>query len=850
MIQNKQYYTTSRQVFLGIIGFALLWLLAKNGHAQTTEWIHACVWEPSLSDNQIRNQAVNCLGWHASATPSFCSGAYSPLPLSPLDDPNATELTADQVVFNPDGKSVLNGHVQVQQNMSMMTARTAQIYRNGKTHQIERIELDSNVHFMEPGRLMVAKHATFFPRDKTGHVQNALYRFDTERKHAVLPAWGTAEWIRRFANENYDLHKVTYTTCSPQDKAWQIQAKDIHLDHTNQTGVARDAVLKVHKVPVFYFPYISFPTSSERKTGFLMPYAGYNNVNGADLSTPYYLNLAPNYDATINPHYYSLRGLMIGGATRFLTQRSTGVIGGSILPQDAAFKSFIAQNSTEFPSLQGLSSDRWSVLVRENTRILPNLNLNIDFQQVSDDYYLQNFSTNLSISSQNQLLRQGALVYTSDHWLLASSVQSYQTLHPVNQSAVADIYSRLPQVLANGTYHDLPLNTDLNVLGQFDYFSWPGPDRSIPQGSRYHLNPILSMPRMKPWGYITPNVELVENNYALYSNTNPNGQGPSQSNSYNRLLPRAYVDSGLTFERDNAQFFTHRMRQTLEPRLYYLYVPYQNQSQFPAFDSAYMIFNTDQLFRTNRFSGFDRISDANQLAYAVTTRWLSSNTGREKAQFTIGQIRYFSPRKVQLCFTPSGNCTDSPAFLGYVSPSDEWSPIASSAVYNLNAAWSASAGYVWDPATQTTNNSNLNLRYQPSPERILGLTYNYLTSGNLIAVPSATTPVDNNALDQITASYAWPFTENWSSLGVYSYNLSAKYNMLAFFGVQYDTCCWALRVLGGQTFTSLNPNSLTPQYNNNVYLQVLFKGLGSVGNSNPATTIQSYLPGYQDMFKK
>lgn len=850
VIQIKQYYTTSRQVFLGIIGLVMLWLVATAGYAQEPEWIQACVWDQSLPENQFRTQIATCLGWQTSATPSFCQGAYSPLPVSPLEDPDVTELKADQVVFNPDGKSVLKGHVQVQQNMSVMTARTAQVYRSAKTHQIERIELNSNVHFIEPSRLMIAKHATLHPQDKTGYLQKVLYRFDTERKHAVLPAWGTAEWVRRFANENYDLHKVTYTTCSPHDRAWKLQARDIHLDHAKKTGVARDAVLKVHKVPVFYFPYINFPTSSERKSGFLMPSAGYTNVNGFDFAAPYYLNLAPNYDATITPHYYTLRGLMLGGAGRFLTQRSTGVIGGSILPQDSAFKSFIAQNVAEFPSLRGTSTDRWSVLVRENTRILPNLNLNIDFQQVSDDYYLQNFSTNLAISSENQLLRQGSLVYTSDHWLIGSSLQSYQTLHPVNQSAVGDIYERFPQVLANGTYHDLPLNTDLNILGQFDYFRWPGRDLSIPQGSRYHFNPILSMPRMRPWGYITPNVELVENNYGLSSNTNPNGLGASQSHSYNRMLPRAYIDSGLTFERDNAHFFTHAVRQTLEPRLYYLYVPYQNQSEFPSFDSAYMIFNTDQLFRTNRFSGFDRISDANQLAYAVTTRWLSPNTGQEKAQFTIGQLRYFAQRRVQLCFNPTGQCRDSTEFLGYVSPTEQWSPIATNAVYNLNSAWSASAGYVWDPATKTTNNSNLNLHYQPSPERMLNLNYNYLTSGNLIAVPSATVPVVNNALDQVTLSYAWPFTENWSSLGVYSYNLSAEYTMLAFLGVQYDTCCWAVRLLGGQTFQSLMPNAITPQYNNNVYLQFLFKGLGSVANSNPATTIQSYFPGYRDMFKK
>ncbi|MCX7090748.1 MAG: LPS assembly protein LptD [Legionellales bacterium] len=816
--------------------------------AEQSEWIRACVWDIKSGETPSKDLIASCLGWQASQQPSFCRGAYSPLPLQPLPDPNAIELKADQVSFRPTGTSDLRGHVQVQQDSRMVTARTASVYRNAQTHQIERIDLDSDVHFMDPGRLMIAQHGHFYPKDKSGYVQKAVYRFDTNRYAAVLPAWGTAEWIRRFANQNYHMHAVTYTTCSPSEDGWQIQAKDIRLDHASQTGVARQALLRLGKVPILYTPYMSFPTSRARKSGFLMPMGGYTNVSGFDFVWPYYLNLAPNYDATLVPHYYALRGWMMGGTTRFLTSQSTGIVGGSILPHDPAMKEFITQNVEQYPQLQGTTVDRWSVLVRESTRLLPNLNFDIDFQQVSDDYYLQDFSTNLAMSSENQLLRRGSLVYTSDHWLIGGAAQSYQTLHPVNQSGVADIYDRLPQVLADGAYHDLPLHTDLHVLAQFDYFRWSGLDQSIPQGSRYHLNPILSLPRLAPWGYVTPSIEMVENNYGLSYNTNPYGQGHPQSEAFNRLLPRGYVDSGLVFERDNAHLFGRAMRQTLEPRLFYLNVPYVDQSQFPSFDSAYMIFNTDQLFRTNRFSGFDRISDANQLAYAATTRWLSPTTGQEKAQLTLGQIHYFSQRKVQLCYRQNEPCIDNPLFLGYVSPTAQWSPVAMKGVYNLNAVWSASTDYVWDPATSATNNANVNLHYHLSPERILGFGYNYLVSGNVIAVTEA--PLNNRPLNQVTGSYAWPFNEHWSSLGVYSYNLSEGYNMLAFFGLQYDSCCWAARLIGGQTFKSLSPDAVTPQYNNNVYFQIILKGLGSVANSNPSTMIQSYLPGYRDAFHR
>ena len=609
--------------------------------------------------------------------------------------------------------------------------------------------------------------------------------------------------------------------------------------------MAHSALLRFGELPVLYTPYLSFPTSNKRKSGFLMPLAGYTNVSGFDFAFPYYLNLAPNYDATVIPHLYTLRGWMIGGNTRFLTSNSSGMVAASVLPKDQAFRSFIHSNQLEFPILTGLSTNRWSVLVREQTEFMPNLNMSIDFQQVSDNYYLQDFNTNLALSSENQLLRRGSLSYMTDHWTFGGTLQSYQTLHPVNQSAVADIYDRLPQIMADGVYRDLPLHGQLNILNQFDYFRWTGLDKTQAQGSRYHLNPILDFPWVKPWGYVTPALELVENNYGLSKNTVPDGSGYTLSESFNRVIPRFYLDSGLNFERDT-DFMGQAMVQTLEPRLYYLQVPYQNQSQYPAFDSAYMIFNIDQLFRTNRFSGFDRISDANQLAYALNSRWLSSKTGRVKAMISAGQLHYFSQRRVQLCTDPKGNCTDSPLFLGYVSPTEQWSPIATKASYHMNSAWTTSADYVWDPATHQTNNGDLNLHYQPEPNRILGLSYTYLVDGNVLIAPDL--GVQPSALNQLTGSYAWPFNEHWSSLGVYSYNLSKHYSMLTLFGLEYNSCCWAFRLMGGQSFKSLGLNSASPEYNNNIYFQIVLKGLGSVATSNPSTVLESYLPGYMNMF--
>lgn len=839
----KFYYTLASLALLAVgLGLGVTYQNEAQAANVSIEPVQACVVASgTLLTNPVRSKIAQCLGWETHDATPVCHGSYQPISITPLANADETQITADGVSFYPSGRSELVGHVSVHQTQRVVNAQTAYVYRDAKTNQVTQIELLGDVRYLEPGRLMIAQKATINPNDKSGRVDDVLYRFDVHRAEAILPAWGRANFIERYANENYLLHKATYSTCAPQDKAWQIEASEITLDHATATGVARNALLRVAEWPVFYTPYMSFPTSSARKSGFLMPIYGYSNTGGFDLALPYYLNIAPDFDATLVPHEYTLRGTMIGGETRFLTANSAGMVGGSFLPNDRAFNAFLTENRDKNPSLDGLSTDRWSFLLHESTQFSNHLHMNINYQQVSDDYYLQDFSSNLAIMTESQLLRQGDLTYTTDHWLLSGMLQSYQTLHPITQSFIDDVYQRLPQLRAQGAYSELPMHANFSMLGQFDYFRWPNTRQPVPQGPRYHANPVLSFPQLKSWGYLTPEVQLVENYYDLHSGS------VFAAHAVNRTIPRFSVDSGLTFERSGS-LMGDAYTQTLEPRLFYLNVPYQNQSLVPAFDSAYMIFNTDQLFRTNRFSGFDRIGDANQLAIAATSRWISDKTGQEQASVAVGQLRYFANRRVKLCYGVDGNCIDDPLALGYLSPVATSSPIASRGTYQINSTWGVSGDYVWDGYTNHTNNGDMNLHYRPDLNKMVNFGYSYLVSGNVLAVKD--NPLKNNPLHQATVSYAWPLTEKWSSLGAYSYNVSEGYNMMTFAGLQYDTCCWAFRLLGGHTFQKLAEDKLTPEYNNNVYFQVLLKGLGSVATSDPASTIQTYLPGYPNIFQR
>ncbi len=370
---------------------------------------------------------------------------------------------------------------------------------------------------------------------------------------------------------------------------------------------------------------------------------------------------------------------------------------------------------------------------------------------------------------------------------------------------------------------------------------WPGADNTQPEGPRLHINPSLTVSAYKPWGYLTPGVQLVENNYRVKNHGYP------QEQSFNRLIPRYFADGGLYFERSTS-LFSQNYTHTLEPRLFYLNVPFHDQTQIPVYDSAYMIFNQDQLFRMNRYSGYDRIGDANQLAYALTSRLLSDASGEEKLSLSLGQIRYFANRKVSLCYDAAGYCIENPLDLGYLSPTSKNSPVTTRGKYHINSSLRVLADYVWDPYTSSTNNGYFNLHYQPEPKKIISLGYNYLLNGDITQV--ANSPIEDNALNQATIALAWPVSDRVSTLGVYSHNISKRYSMMSFLGLQYEDCCWAFRLLGGRTFKNISPNTLQPKYNSNVYFQILLKGLGSAANSDPANIINTYLPGYDDIFRK
>ena len=842
MVLNIKFYASRWVLQWGMLlalSVCTVWADSDPGVSVGAEPVLACVVRHgSQLTPENRVNIANCLGWDADFNRNACHGSYRDVTWSPQNGA-LIQINADKASLYSEGHSMLSGHVEVIDAQRMVTAQTAILYRDPRTHEVTEIKLQGGVRYLEPGKIIWAKKVRLNPHDDTGQAEHVLYRVDQARSGAMLPAWGTARDFKRLRDKSMAFNQVTYTTCPLHALAWQIEAQQIILDHVRERGLVKDATFRVEDWPIAYIPYFTFPTSNKRKTGFLMPSIGYSNLRGADFSAPFYWNMAPNYDATIVPHGFTRRGVMLESDLRFLTSNSNGVLSGSILPADQAYRQFLAENQTLFPQLKNQSDNRWSYRLLEDSQWTEQLHMHVNYQRVSDNYYLQDFSNNLAVITENQLQQQLVLDYNLENWQFKGTAEAYQTLNPVNQASVSPIYERIPQLVAHGVYDDLPWNGHLDLEGQFDAFRWPNNAIAAPQGLRYHGNPALSFALNQPWGYVNPQVQWVGNFYQLQDN------GVNGTQQVNYSIPRISVDSGLYFDRHTA-LAGRGYTQTLEPRVFYLHVPYHDQSNVPAFDSAYMIFSTEQLFRMNRFSGIDRIGDANQMAYALTSRWLLDATGREKASVSIGQLRYFSQRRVQLCYQQGGHCTDDVMMLGYLSPTEKTSPIASHAMLQFNPSWRLNTDYNWNAAQRVTNNADFNLDYTPNKNQLLRFGYSYLVNGNMYdgvnRVPGLA------ALNQSTIAAAWPLTSTWSGLGIWSYNISQHYDMMTFAGLQYDSCCFAVRLFGGRIFDSLSTTTLTPKYNNNAYVQVLFKGLGSVGNRDPVSILESYLPGYVNLF--
>ena len=808
----------------------------------------------------IDDSHVQCGGYYRDPLSAFANTTLPPLDTMPVD------VNAEQSELHQANASFLRGQVELKQPGRLVNADSVVIKRDAKTGDITDADLKGNVTFRQPDQMVVAESGHIALVTRAASLFNALYHLmvttvnstaSTETAAKKLNAWGKANAVTQAPSGNIELKSASYTTCAPTAESWRLSAKNIVLDRAEGRGTAHNAWLSIKGIPILYTPFFNFPIDDRRKSGFLFPSASSSTLSGIGVALPYYWNIAPNYDAVITPRYFSKRGLQMNGMLRYLTENSSGTFTAGFIPHDAVFNTFQDESVTKYqgnPALGRLlhsSNNRTLFVWEEQRKLAPRWTTKIDYNYVSDDYYLEDFGR-LNTLTPYQLPRHFNINYAGDVWNFSTKFQSYQTLHLINQTAVSNPYNTLPEINFNGNFTNLPYGLNIQSLNQFVYFerpSNPGETATPQEALRVHLQPGLSWPVAGLAGYITPNLQIAATHY------NIGYQLAGNASEIQRVLPLFNVDAGLHFFR-NTLVGSKGYQQTLEPRIFYLFVPYRRQDQIPLFDTSLIPFSYNSLFLTNRFSGHDRIGDANQLAFALTTRLLEQATGAEKFRASIGQIYYMQNRKVSLCGTASqqnaivnpqdgSTCANPIAIVGSTSNTEKTSPLAGQLYYRFNPQWSSTSNVAWDPNSNDFISGDLNFNYQPKRNHIINFNYNYIRFGDLFPSNTLVPQISHrNDLNQLGISYAWPIKENWQAVAGWNYNISHQYPQTYFYGLQYDSCCWAIRLVSGRAFSSINQNG-NPVFNNTVYLQWQLKGLGTVGTNDAAGLLTS-IPGYQD----
>lgn len=827
----------------------------KNATETDTSFFKSFFPSATKFDTLTYPNVAKFLGWvdDSSQPDNLCHGYYlepdiiTKYPSPPPFDTAPTKVTATKpALFSQYGKSTLTGDVTITQPGRQVTSDIATFYRETSTGKISSGTLLGDVHLREYGKIIVANKGFWDACTRSFTLNNGIYRMITPSPTGSVNAWGRAHKMVRDALGVLKFNKATYTTCAPNTNTWRVWGNKITLNKNTGRGSVTNALVFFHNVPVFYVPYFSFPIDKKRKSGFLYPSMGFSSSTGFDFSLPYYLNLAPNYDALLTPRFMGKRGILGEGLFRYLTPSSHGYFDARYIPHDSKFVTFQKDSLNEYsPSyslsrLENANDDRGFISYQNETIFNEHWSSDININYVSDDYFFQDFGGSLA-TDEDQLFNQADIKYSGEHWSFSALAQAFQTLHPINQSPTSiDQYRRLPQINFNGDLPDYAYGLNYQLQGEFVNFDYDhkydtGTGLLKAVGSRIHLDPAVSLPLNWAGSYITPRLQLNSTMYSLHNNEISDGK---QKNDIQRVLPVFSIDSGMTFIR-NINFFGNGYMQTLEPRVFYLFVPNHNQNDIPIFDSSLSAFSFDQLFATNRFSGQDLVGDANQISVGVTTRFLDAYSAEEKFRASIGQMYLFHRHAVCIKDSSTGiaNCDSDPMTKHNVSP------VVGDMQYDLTKYWSANANAAWDPSEHGLNNGAISIKYHNGVNRIASLGYNFVKHGD----PVNGTSSSSDDLNRINLSFAWPITEHWNAVGDWNYNISHGHPQEYFYGLEYQSCCWAVRVVQSQNFIGTDANNHNT-FQHAVYLQFLLKGLGSAGSGDAGSTLASQIPEYQDNF--
>ncbi len=715
------------------------------------------------------------INWDYCNPDSQAGELATPAPPLDSDQPqiDADRLTSDQAT----GESLLEGDVRLWRLGGYAEADRVIYHKDERT-----ADLFGNLFLQQQGLRITADRGHLELDEDRGWLSAGEFRL-TERN-----ARGEAQRAEMLSADLSRYQGVTYSTCPPQRRDWSLKASEMEIDMASGWGSAKHARLNLGGVPVFYFPYFTFPVDDRRMTGFLVPSLSSSDRLGSELETPYYLNLAPNYDATISPRMMSKRGVMLGGEFRYLGQRQNLQISGEILPKDK-----LASELRD--------DERRAFNFQHRSNPAPGLSTRIATSSVSDNEYLDDFGTGLAITSTRHLERVGDVVYRRGGFSLLARVQEFQTVDE-DLSLSQYPYRRLPQLRASygkllgDSRFDLDLDTEYTDFRH----------DTLIDGKRFTLRPAISMPLRRSWGHLIPRLSLNYASYRLDETETSDDPRPDY------FVPAFSLDSGLVFERES-HWFGNDAYQTLEPRLYYLYAPFDDQSVIPDFDTADLELSFSNLFKENRFTGSDRFGDANQLSFGLTTRWLEADSGVERLRASIGQIYYRQEREVQL----TGAIEENPS-----------SSVVAELSTRIGRYWRGMMTVRRDPHVEEENidRGRLGIHYRTPRNHLLNLDYNF----------------NRDSVEDLDLSFNWPFNHRFTLSGKWKYSYLYERNMNRIVGFEYGGhCCWKLRALYQRYVVDEEADA---DEDRRVMLQLVLTGLGGLGSAVDET-YEEHIYGYQ-----
>jgi len=759
-----------------LIGAALLVMSASPfAHASQTieeERIQARLnWVP-LALVKTEDRDERCLK---------CRGRYED-PLADADrstPPNQSDLevsagdsdiTDDTLYFSDD--------VTVSQGYRTLKAQEVIIDRVEQT-----VSAEGPIEVREPGIVMYGDRITYDSLSERASLSDAEFVMYEEQ------LYGIAERVTRDANGSLEIEDGQLTFCAPTDPSWLVTAETLRVDPTTNTGEAWGARIDIKGVPVAYLPWVQFPLNDRRKTGLLFPDISSDTRGGLDITAPIYLNLAPNYDATYSPRLIQDRGLVHQLNTRFLGKR-TGFwdVSGTYLRDD---------------DLDASDSDnnRWLVNVQQSSDPSARLRTSIDFTKVSDNEYLRDLENNtLSAQRQTALLQRARVDWLADSWLFGLEAQQFQSI----AEDLTDNYRRLPQISAvwRGDAKIGPLEPLLKLqAANFDT------ELEKVKGQRVYQEVGVTLPLTRDYGFLNSSLMHRSIQYRLKAPDN----NQTRSESVSSWLGR--IEGGLEFER-STELFGLPFTQTLEPRFQYLYAGYDDHAGIPDFDSAELTFSYRQLFRNTRFSGYDRLADANQLSVGLTSRLIDTATGKERVSASFGQVINFRDQRVRL--------KESDAAL-----TDEGSALAFALNVRTSERWSIHSNLLFDSYEEKLDAANIRVGFRPSKDAIINLGYTLREPPASFAARPVT--------EQINTSAYMPINDNWSAFGAVRYSLEIGSSVEDMIGVEYDGCCWRVRLIYMSYLDALRDVDVfipEPELTRDRAFQFQFvlKGLGGFGN--------------------